>query len=116
MSVEDCECKIAKDLCRLVHEVVEVCFAVLQQSRAINQVRLDLASGLVRAYSNLQQHSVMLANASHCTNVVLAAYRGHHNPTPAVLAVKASDINSVDHTMLAGSNHAGWQLVSVTKH
>ncbi len=64
MSVEDSECKIAEDLGGLVHEVVEVCFAVLQQSRAINQVRLDLASGPVRAYSNLQQHKIMPANAS----------------------------------------------------
>lgn len=36
MSVEDSKCKIAEDLGGLVHEVVEVCFAVLQQSRAIN--------------------------------------------------------------------------------
>ncbi len=107
MSVEDSECKIAEDLGGLVHEVVEVCFAVLQQSRAINQVRLKLASGLVRAHSNLQQHSIKPANASRFTDLILAAYRGHHNPTPAVLAVKVSDIHSADHTMLAGSNHAG---------
>ncbi len=107
MSVKDSECKIAEDLGGLVREVVEVCFAVLQQSRAINQVRLDLASSLVRAYSNLQQHSIMPANAGHFTIVTLAAYRGHHNLTPAVLAVKLSDINSADHTMLAGSHHAG---------
>ena len=110
MSVEDSECKIAEDLCGLVHEVVEVCFAVLQQSRAINQVRLDLASGLIRAYGNLQQHNDKPANASPMqivTDSTLAAYRGHHNPTPAVLAVKLSDINSTDHTLLAGSNHAG---------
>ena len=107
MSVEDSECKIAEDLGGLVREIVEVRFAVLQQSRAINQVGLDLASGLVRAYSNLQQHSFMPANASHFTNIAPAVYRGHHNLTPAVLAVKLSDINTADHTMLAGSHHAG---------
>ena len=107
MSVKNSQCEIAEDLGGLVHEVVEVCFAVLQQSRAIDQVRLDLTSGLVRAYSNLQQHSFMPANASRFTNIAPAAYRGHHNLTPAVLAVKLSDINTADLTMLAGSHHAG---------
>ena len=49
----------------------------------------------------------MPANASRFIKLILAAYRGHHNPTPSVLAVKVSDVNSADHTMLAGSNHAG---------